>query len=57
MMLFLFVFMTMALGFNWLGYRKLSLVFLVFCLSFAIKEFLWEIHSSDYGYSMPWLQL
>ncbi|MBB6260615.1 putative membrane protein YhhN [Paenochrobactrum gallinarii] len=57
MMLLLFFLMMLALGFNWFGYRTLSLAFVTSCLVVAIKEFLWEIHSADYGYSMPWLQL
>ena len=57
MMLLLFFLMLLALGFNWFGYRTLSLAFVTLCLLVAIKEFLWEIHSRDYGYSMPWLQL
>lgn len=56
MMLLIFVFMTLALSFGWFGYRALSIGFVFLCLVLVTKEFLWEIHSAEYGYSMPWLQ-
>ncbi|WOC15372.1 hypothetical protein MP213Fo_08250 [Pseudochrobactrum sp. MP213Fo] len=57
MMLLIFICMTVALGLCWFGYRSLATICVFLCLAVATKEFLWEIHSPDYGYSMPWLQL
>ncbi|MGU3574398.1 hypothetical protein ACLBWZ_02610 [Brucellaceae bacterium C25G] len=57
MMLLIFILMLLALGFCWSGYRSLAIVFGFLCLAVATKDFLWEIHSPEYGYSMPWLQL
>ncbi len=57
MMLIIFICMTLALGFCWFGYTKPALFFAFLCLAIGIKEFLWEIHSPEYGYSMPWIQL
>lgn len=57
MMLLIFVCMTLALALGWYGYRALAVICVFLCLAVATKEFLWEIHSSEYGYSMPWLQL
>ncbi|MFJ7882935.1 hypothetical protein ACIQYF_05390 [Pseudomonas sp. NPDC096917] len=57
MMFIVFAVLALALVVGWYGNRKfaLLLVFLFFVL--AVKEFLWEIHSPDYGYQMPWIQV
>ncbi|EEZ29246.1 predicted protein [Brucella pinnipedialis M292/94/1] len=57
MMLAIFIFMTIAMWFCWFGRLSIALVCMFLCLALATKEFLWEIHSADYGYSMPWVQL
>ncbi|ENQ02537.1 hypothetical protein C031_02796 [Brucella abortus F6/05-2] len=57
MMLAIFIFMTIAMWFCWFGLLSIALVCMFLCLALATKEFLWEIHSADYGYSMPWVQL
>ncbi|PYE86650.1 hypothetical protein [Phyllobacterium leguminum] len=56
MMAAVFTLLALALLFGWFGRRDIALVFIIFFLVVALKEFLWEIHSSSYGYRMPWLQ-
>lgn len=56
MMLLIFVCMALALVLCWYGFRSLAVVFAFLCLVLATKQFLWEIRSPEYGYSMPWLQ-
>lgn len=57
MMFIVFAVLALALVVGWTGHRRLSLclIFLFFVL--AVKQFLWEIHSPDYGYKMPWIQV
>lgn len=56
MMLLIFVCMALALVLCWYGFRSLAVVFVFLCLVLATRQFLWEIRSPEYGYSMPWLQ-
>jgi uncharacterized membrane protein len=56
MMFFIFLFMFIALVLGVFGWRKTALICVVLSLGLATREFLWEIHSSEYGYAMPWLQ-
>lgn len=51
-----FALLALALLFGWFGRRDIALVFIIFCLVVALKTFLWEIHSSSYGFRMPWIQ-
>jgi hypothetical protein len=38
-------------------WRGTALFVLFVCLGLAVAEFLWEIHSPDYGFRLPWLQV
>lgn len=56
MMFFTFALLSISLILLINAKKYLSIFFMMLCLIFAIKEFLWEIHSPDYGYRMPWIQ-
>ena len=56
MMAFVFATMVLALVFGWFGRRDIAIGCLVVCLILAVKLFLWEIYSPEYGFRMPWLQ-
>ncbi len=56
MMLAVFVAMFCALVLAYLGRRRLSVVVLLVCFVLAVKLFLWEIYSPEYGFRMPWIQ-
>ncbi|RAK32176.1 hypothetical protein C7374_102174 [Falsochrobactrum ovis] len=56
MMFFTFALLSIALLLLLTEKKTASILCIIFCLMFAIKEFLWEIHSPDYGYRMPWIQ-
>lgn len=56
MMFVIFLFMLLTLALGLFGWRKIALVCVAISLGLAAKEFLWEIYSAEYGYSMPWLQ-
>lgn len=56
MMLAVFVAMSCALVLAYLGHRQLSLAALLVCFVLAVKLFLWEIYSPEYGFRMPWIQ-
>jgi len=56
MMLAVFALLSLALVLGWFSRRSIALLFILLCLVVAVKEFLWEIHSSEYGYRMPWIQ-
>lgn len=56
MMFFTFALLSIALILLMTKKKSISILFMLLCLIFAIKEFLWEIHSPDYGYRMPWIQ-
>jgi hypothetical protein len=55
-MVLCFAAMLLALAALWVGPRWLAAT--SFALSFALTAalFLWEIHSPDTGFAMPWLQ-
>ncbi|WP_273795225.1 hypothetical protein [Brucella intermedia] len=55
-MFFIFALLIFALLFAWFKCQRLALICAGLCLVLAVKEFLWEIHSPDYGYRMPWIQ-
>ena len=56
MMLAVFALLAFALIFAWSDRKFLAVGLMVACLLLAIKQFLWEIHSPEYGYRMPWIQ-
>ncbi|MBV2143890.1 hypothetical protein KUG47_10325 [Falsochrobactrum sp. TDYN1] len=56
MMLVIFATLGLALLLGWFGRKSIALVLIVICLALAVKQFLWEIHSPEYGYRMPWIQ-
>jgi len=56
MMAVIFALMSAALVAGWLGRRPLAIGLVVVALALAIHLFLWEIHSTEYGYRMPWIQ-
>ncbi len=56
MMLAVFVAMSCALVLAYLGQCRLSVVVLLVCFVLAVKLFLWEIYSPEYGFRMPWIQ-
>lgn len=57
MMFFVFALLALALGVGWYGNRKVALLLVFVFFALAVKEFLWEIDSPDYGYRMPWIQV
>ncbi|HVU30618.1 MAG TPA: hypothetical protein VHE36_09475 [Sphingomicrobium sp.] len=56
MMAVIFALMTAALVTGWFGRRPLAIVLVSLALLLAIHLFLWEIHSPQYGFRMPWIQ-
>ena len=56
MMALIFAMMAGALGVAWFGRRGLAILLVSIGLLLAIHLFLWEIHSPDYGFRMPWIQ-
>ena len=48
------LFLTLVLG--WFGRGTLAAVALVACLALYAWEFLYEVYSPEYGFSMPWIQ-
>lgn len=48
------LFLTLVLG--WFGRHGLAAVALVICLALYVWEFLYEVYSPEYGFSMPWIQ-
>ncbi|PRD42889.1 hypothetical protein C5748_14020 [Phyllobacterium phragmitis] len=56
MMVAVFALLSLALVLSWFGRRSIAMLCIFLCLAVTVKEFLWEIHSSTYGYRMPWIQ-
>jgi hypothetical protein len=56
MMAVIFALMSAALIAGWFGRRSLAIFFVAITLVFAVKLFLWEIYSPEYGFRMPWIQ-
>jgi hypothetical protein len=56
MMAAIFATMVLALVSGWFGRRTVAIGCLIVCLILAVKLFLWEIYSPEYGFRMPWLQ-
>ena len=56
MMAIIFATMSAALVTGWFGRRSLAIALVAVALVLAIHLFLWEIHSPEYGFKMPWIQ-
>jgi hypothetical protein len=56
MMAAVFALMSLALVIGWFGRRDIAIACAVVGLILAVKLFLWEIYSPDYGFRMPWIQ-
>jgi hypothetical protein len=56
MMVLCFAAMLLALATLWVGPRWLPLTSFALCLALSAALFLWEIHSPETGFAMPWLQ-
>ncbi len=56
MMAIIFFGMSAALVLGWFGRRPFAIAAVTVTLLLAVHLFLWEIHSPDYGYRMPWIQ-
>ena len=57
MMALIFAALTVALAALLLGRRWLALAAAVLCLTLSAGLFLFEIHSPDDGFALPWLQV
>ena len=55
MMILIFLAMTLALGLALVGPQGLALAVLLACLALSSGLFLFEVHSPQDGFSMPWL--
>jgi hypothetical protein len=53
MMLLVFAVLALSLVFAWFGRQSVAIFLAVLCLALGVKQFLWEIYSSEYGYRMP----
>jgi hypothetical protein len=49
--------LLIAFVLNVAGLGRLAVGCLLVSLALCIGIFLWEIHSPDYGFRMPWLQV
>lgn len=56
MMAAVFATMLLALVAGWFGSRRIAVALVLLCLLLAIKLFLFEIYSPEYGFRMPWIQ-
>lgn len=56
MMVAVFASLSLALVLGWFGRRSIAVLCILLCLALAVKEFLWEIYSPNYGFRMPWIQ-
>ena len=56
MMAVIFAAISMALVTGWFGRRSIAIALVAIALLLAIHMFLWEIHSPEYGFRMPWIQ-
>jgi hypothetical protein len=52
------IFASMSAAFlaGWFGRRSIAIVLVAIALLLAVHLFLWEIHSPEYGFRMPWIQ-
>ena len=56
MMAVIFAAISVALVTGWFGRRSLAICLVAVALVLAVHLFLWEIHSPEYGFRMPWIQ-
>jgi uncharacterized membrane protein YoaK (UPF0700 family) len=56
MMAIIFAVLAAGLIVGWFGRRSIAIILVAVALVFAVHLFLWEIHSPEYGFRMPWLQ-
>lgn len=56
-MALIFALLTAALALLLYGPRRLALLAAALCLFASAGLFLWEIHSPEDGFRMPWLQV
>jgi hypothetical protein len=56
MMAAIFATLSAALLVGWFGRRRVAILLVAIALVLAIHLFLWEIHSPEYGFRMPWIQ-
>jgi hypothetical protein len=56
MMAAVFAAMLLALVAGWLGSRRIAIALVVLALVLAIKLFLFEIYSPEFGFRMPWIR-
>ena len=56
MMAVIFAAISVALVTGWFGRRSLAIALVAVALLLAVHLFLWEIHSPEYGFRMPWIQ-
>jgi hypothetical protein len=52
----IFLAMSGALVTGWFGRRGLAILLVAIALLLAVHLFLWEVHSPEYGFRMPWIQ-
>lgn len=57
MMLLVFATLSLAFVAGRYGPRWFALLCVLICLTLSIGLFLFEIHSPEYGFRMPWLQV
>ena len=57
MMASIFAVLLIAFLLNLVRLRGLAIFCLLVCLMASVGLFLWEIHSPEYGFGMPWLQV
>ena len=57
MMFVVFAVLALALVVGWFGRSKWALILLFVFFALAVKVFLWDIYSPEYGYRMPWIQV
>jgi hypothetical protein len=55
-MALIFATISLALVVGWFGRRSFAIVLVAVSLLLAVHLFLWEIHSPEYGFRMPWIQ-
>jgi hypothetical protein len=56
MMTIIFATLSAALVTGWFGRRSVAIVLVIVTLVLSVHLFLWEIHSPEYGFRMPWIQ-
>lgn len=57
MMTVIFALLTLSLCLCYLGRARIALLCLLATLGFSIGLFLFEVHSPEYGFRMPWISV